>query len=43
MTDEESEELMYLYRVVRAENHTPEELVRLKELLKKYYAEKSNQ
>ncbi len=36
MTDNEYEELIYLYRVVRAENATPEEVVRCRELLRKW-------
>lgn len=36
MTDDEYEELVFLCRVVRAENHTPAELDRLKVLMAKH-------
>lgn len=40
LTDDELEELVYLYRVVRAGNGTPEETKKVKELLERY---KSNE
>ena len=41
MTDEELEELMTLFRIVRAENATEAEVLRLKELLTRYYKDQS--
>ncbi len=40
LTDDECEELMYLYRVVRADNATAEETERLKGLMRRFYAAK---
>lgn len=37
LTDDELNQLVYLYRVVRAENHTASELEELRDLMKRYY------
>lgn len=36
LTDDECSELIYLFRVVRAGNGTPDEIKRVRELLKKH-------
>ena len=41
MADDEYLELMYLYRVIRNEDGTPEEIKRCQELLRKFREEKS--
>ena len=38
MSDQELEELMDLFRVVRDGNHTPEEMARFRTLWRKYQA-----